>query len=135
MELILKKIELKRISFLKRIYSCRSNFFFRSSPRSQNFAAIHDINEAFVQGGSIKINQKAMVNFNEDQKKKGIKRTLTSHLKLKKNFFNKIEKSPDEIKKYFRAKLKGNRNFFKKVLEEALKKIRTCIKKRILISN
>lgn len=129
MELILKKLELKRVNFLRRIYSSRSNSLFHSSPRSQNFAVIHNINGAFVQGGSIKINQKAMVNFNEDQKKKGIKRSLTRQLKIKKTFFKKIEKSPEEIKKYFRAKLRKKGQVLKKKLENILKKIGICIKK------
>lgn len=126
MELILKNIELKRI---KRICSRRTTSFFYTSPRSQNFATIHSIDGAFVQDGNIKINQKTMVNFNEDQKRKGISRTLTKHPNLKKNFFKRIEENPDEIKKYFRAKLRNNGQFLKKKLVITLKKIRICMKK------
>ena len=117
------------------MYSCRLNSFFRSSPRSKNFADIHNINGAFVQAGSIKINQKAMVNFNEDQKKKEIKRRFSSNLKLKKNFFKKIEKSPEEIKMYFRSKLKKNGYFLKKMFYKAVKKIGICIKKMLIKIN
>lgn len=133
-ELILKKIELKRVNFLKRLYSKRLISSFHSNLRFQNYIAMHNIDGTFVRGGCIKINQKAaMVNFNEDQKKKEISKTFTRHLYLKKKFFKRIEESPEEIiKKYFRAKLRKNRLFLKKTLRKILKKIKICMKKILI---
>ena len=132
MEFILKKIELKRVNFLKRVCSRRTTSFFHSNSRSKHFAAMHSIDEAFVQGGSIKINSKTIVNFNEDRQKKGISRILTKQFNLKRNFFKRIEEIPEEIKKYFRAKLNGH--VWKKKFEIALKN-RIILKKKISLKN
>lgn len=132
--MILKKIELRRVNLLKRLYSRRGTSFFYLSSRSRNFATIHSINEAFVQDGNIRINKKTMVNFNENQRKKRFSRAITKQLNLKKSFFSRIDKSPEEIKRYFRAKLRNNGKYLKKKLEMALKRIGICMK-RICISS
>lgn len=74
-----------------------------------------------------------MGNFNEDRRK-GYVRTHTKRLNLKKSFFKRVERSPEEIKKYFRAKLRNNRNFLKKLLTQTLKKLRICIKKKNILN-
>lgn len=127
MEPILKKIELRRVNFLKRKYARKSVSIFNFKRTSQNFVKIHNIDEAFIQDGNIKINQKAMFNFNE-KKRKGFLRTITRQLNLKKKFFKRIEESPEEIKNYFRAMLKKKEHFLKKKLKKAWEKIRLCLK-------
>lgn len=128
LKFILEKIELIRVNLLKRLCSKRANSFFHSN--SKNFAAIHRIDGAFIQGGSIKINQKAIVNFNNNHQRKRISRTFTKHLNLKRNFFKRNEESPEEIKKYFRAKL--NSHFCKEKFKIALKKIGFFLKKNFI---
>lgn len=128
MGLILKNIELRRINFLKKLYSRRVTSFPFLNPTFPHFGNIHNIDEAFVQGRNIKINQKTMVNFNEDQKRKGVFREKSRQLNLKKNFFKRIEESPEEINKYFRAKLRKTENSFKKNLKIALEKMKICFK-------
>ena len=105
---------------------------FHSLSRSRNFAIIHSIDEAFVKDGNIRINQKMVGNFNEDQKKKVLLRALTKQINLKKNFFKRIEETPEEIKRYFRAKLRNNGHFLIKKVEKTWKKIRICMRKILL---
>lgn len=125
-------MELRRVNILKRFYSRKATSLSYLNQKLKNLATIHSIDEAFVQGGNIKINKKAMVHFNEDQKRKQFTRTLTKQLNLKKKYFKRTEESPEEMKRYFRAKLRNNGLWFKKKIENTFKKIRACIQKIIL---
>lgn len=101
LEFILRKMEIKRVTLLKRRKLNKVCNSFDSPRHSKDFASIHAIDNEFIHDGNIKINKKFVDQFKMDKKKSSLNK-----LYLKKDFFKRKEETPEDIKKYFREKMK-----------------------------
>lgn len=89
---------------------------------------MYAIDENFIQGRNIMVNEK-MVNFNDSKRKETVANFSGNRLNFKKDFFKKIEKNPEEIRKYFSAKLRKRSYLIQKKMRFIMRKIVHCLKK------